>query len=65
MHTEAINTITALVKNKTFDRAGRLRINIGNMHFAQGKHLQAVKQYRMALDQIPNTQQSLRYVMFA
>ena len=60
MYTEATNTITALVKNKTFDRAGRLRVNIGNINFAQGKHLQAVKQYRMALDQIPTTQQFLR-----
>lgn len=60
MYTEATNTITALVKNKTFDRAGRLRVNIGNINFVQGKYLQAVKQYRMALDQIPATQQIIR-----
>ena len=61
MYTEAVQALMVLVKNKTFDRAGRLRINIGNIYFVQGKHLQAVKQFRMALDQIPSEQQELRY----
>ncbi|EDQ86081.1 uncharacterized protein MONBRDRAFT_11191 [Monosiga brevicollis MX1] len=60
MYTESINTLMVLVKNKTFDRAGRLRVNIGNIYFKQGKHLQAVKQYRMSLDQIPSDQQQLK-----
>ncbi|EGD80416.1 hypothetical protein PTSG_11061 [Salpingoeca rosetta] len=60
MYPEAINTLLVLVKNKTFDRAGRLRVNIGNIYFKQQKYLQAVKQYRMALDQIPSVQQEMR-----
>ena len=63
MFPEAINTLLVLVKNKAFDRAGRLRVNIGNIHFKQQKYLQAVKQYRMALDQIPSVEQDLRSVV--
>lgn len=59
-YTEAVNTLLSLIKNKMFDRAGRLRINIGNIYFKQGKYFQAVKQYRMALDQVPAEQQALR-----
>eukprot|EP00730_Choanoeca_flexa_P000004 TRINITY_DN10001_c0_g1_i2.p1 TRINITY_DN10001_c0_g1~~TRINITY_DN10001_c0_g1_i2.p1 ORF type:complete len:846 (+),score=200.15 TRINITY_DN10001_c0_g1_i2:326-2539(+) len=59
-YTEAINTLLSLIKNKMFDRAGRLRINIGTIYFTQGKYFQAVKQYRMALDQVPAEQQGLR-----
>jgi hypothetical protein len=38
----------------------RLRINIGNIYFEQKKYLQAIKMYRMALDQIPNAQLDLK-----
>ena len=61
MATEAIQTYNVLVKNKMFDRAGRVRINIGNIYFEQKKYLQAIKMYRMALDQIPAAQQELKY----
>ena len=60
MATEAIQTYNVLVKNKMFDRAGRVRINIGNIYFEQKKYLQAIKMYRMALDQIPAAQQELK-----
>ena len=43
----------------------RLRINIGNIYFEQKKYLQAIKMYRMALDQIPNAQMDLRCVLLA
>eukprot|EP00055_Hartaetosiga_balthica_P008287 m.30306 g.30306 ORF g.30306 m.30306 type:complete len:844 (-) comp6222_c0_seq1:228-2759(-) len=60
MFPEAIQTLTSLVRSKPFDRAGRLRVNIGNIYFKQKKYLQAVKQYQMALDQISTEQQELR-----
>ena len=41
--------------------AGRLRVNMGNIYFEQKKYPQAIKQYRMALDQVPNTHKDMRY----
>lgn len=41
---------------------GRLRVNMGNIYCEQKKYPQAVKQYRMALDQVPNTHKDMRYV---
>ena len=35
---------------------------MGNIYFEQKKYPQAVKQYRMALDQVPNTHKDMRYV---
>jgi intraflagellar transport protein 88 len=32
---------------------GRFRINMGNVHYEQGKFPSAIKQYRMALDALP------------
>lgn len=57
---DAIATYNAIIKNKTFDKAGRLRVNLGNIYFKQREYFKAVKQYRMALDQIPTTHQALR-----
>lgn len=53
------NTIT---KNKTFQLSGRLKTNIGNIYFQQKQFLKAIKMYRMALDQIPVTNQDLKYL---
>lgn len=39
---------------------GRLRVNMGNIYFEQRKLPQAIKQYRMALDQIPTTHKEMR-----
>lgn len=33
---------------------------MGNIYFKQGHHNQAVKMYRMALDQVPSSQKNLR-----
>ena len=41
---------------------GRLRVNMGNIYFEQKKYPQAVKMYRMALDQIQNVHKDVRYV---
>ena len=60
MYGEAINTYSVIVKNKMFSNAGRLRVNIGNVYFEQRKYSQAIKHYRMALDQIPNSHKEIR-----
>ncbi|KAJ1510065.1 Intraflagellar transport protein 88 [Coelomomyces lativittatus] len=61
MPQEAINTYTAIVKNKTFCHSGRLRVNIGNLYFGMKKFPQAIKMYRMALDQISQANRELRF----
>jgi len=60
MYQEAINSYQVIVRNKMFSNAGRLRLNMGNIYFVQRKYSQAIKQYRMALDQIPNTHKEMR-----
>lgn len=60
MYQEALNTYSVIVKNKTFNQSGRLRVNMGNIYFEQGNYAQAVKMYRMALDQIPTANMSIR-----
>jgi intraflagellar transport protein 88 len=54
----------AIVKNRDYPQAGRLRVNIGNIMFDQKKYPQAIKEYRMALDQIPATSKDLRFKIF-
>ena len=46
-----------MVKNKAFNQSGKLRVNIGNIYVEQKKYSQAIKMYRMALDQISNSKQ--------
>ncbi|KAJ3013902.1 UNVERIFIED_CONTAM: Intraflagellar transport protein 88 [Siphonaria sp. JEL0065] len=60
MYQEALNSYAVIVKNKMFNQSGRLRVNMGNIYFEQQKYSQAVKMYRMALDQIPNTNRDIR-----
>jgi intraflagellar transport protein 88 len=55
MRKEALREYSAIVKNKQYPQAGRLRANMGNIYFEQADYLEAIKCYRMALDQIPNT----------
>jgi len=44
---------------------GRLKVNIGNIYFKQRMFAKAIKNYRMALDQIPNnTHAGMKYVCF-
>lgn len=62
MYDEALNTYSLVVKNKQYPQAGRLRVNMGNIYFEQKKYSSAVKLYRMALDQIPNTGSDMRCV---
>ncbi len=59
-YTEALNIYSQLTKNKVFQLSGRLKTNIGNIYFQQKQYLKAIKMYRMALDQIPLTNQDLK-----
>lgn len=57
MHTEALNTYSLIVKDKNYPNAGRLRVNMGNIYFSQQKYPNAIKMYRMAMDQVsPSTE---------
>lgn len=58
---EAIQSYTPIVKNKQYAHGGRLRVNMGNIYFEQQQFPTAIRMYRMALDQIPNTSKEIRY----
>ncbi|TMW56883.1 hypothetical protein Poli38472_002808 [Pythium oligandrum] len=58
---EAIQSYTPIVKNKQYAHGGRLRVNMGNIYFEQQQYPTAIRMYRMALDQIPNTSKEIRY----
>ena len=60
MYTEALNTYQVITKNRMFNNAGRLRVNMGNIYFKLGQYAKAIKFYRMALDQVANTHKSMR-----
>ncbi|CAF0918215.1 unnamed protein product [Brachionus calyciflorus] len=57
---ESLNIYNILTKNKIFQLTGRLKTNIGNIYYEQKQYLKAIKMYRMALDQIPITNQELK-----
>jgi len=61
MYLEALNAYSLIVKNKQYAQSGRLRVNMGNIYYEQKKFSAAIKMYRMALDQIPNTGREIRY----
>lgn len=60
MYSEALNTYQLIVKNRSFSNAGRLKVNIGNIYYNQSNYPKAIKFYRMALDQLPNTHKDMR-----
>lgn len=55
---EALDIYGAVVRDAEYHMPGRFRANIGNIHFKNARWMDAVKQYRMALDQIPNDRQA-------
>jgi len=61
MYDEALHTYSLIVKNKQYPQSGRLRVNMGNIYYEQKKYTNAIKMYRMALDQIPNTGKEIRF----
>lgn len=40
--------------------SGRLKVNIGNIHFKQGKYHNAIQLYKKGVDQIPKQFKQLR-----
>ena len=54
---EALSILHAIVRNGEFHMAWRMRVNIGHIHFKRKNWAEAVKQYRMTLDQVPNERQ--------
>ncbi|XP_062861815.1 intraflagellar transport protein 88 homolog isoform X2 [Trichomycterus rosablanca] len=60
MNTEALNMYQVIVKNKMFNNAGRLKVNMANIYFKQKNYPMAIKYYRMALDQISNAHTEMR-----
>ncbi|XP_012276571.1 intraflagellar transport protein 88 homolog [Orussus abietinus] len=60
MYTEAIATYQAITRNRMFSNSARLKVNMGNIYVKMGQLSQAIKMYRMALDQAPVAQKDLR-----
>ncbi|XP_054278249.1 intraflagellar transport protein 88 homolog [Macrosteles quadrilineatus] len=60
MYSEAINTYLVITKNRMFHNSNKLKVNIGNIYVKLGQYPKAIKMYRMALDQVPNTHKDLR-----
>jgi intraflagellar transport protein 88 len=46
-----------------FNNSGRLRVNMGNIYFKTGNYAKAIKYYRMAYDQVNNTNKNLKSVL--
>ena len=44
--------LKVITKNRMFNNAGKLKVNMGNIHFKTGQYNKAIKYYRMALDQV-------------
>ncbi|PRP76921.1 intraflagellar transport protein [Planoprotostelium fungivorum] len=61
LYNDALNTYNIIVKNKNFVQAGRMRVNMGNIHYERGNYKDAIKMYRMAMDQIQNTNKEIRF----
>ena len=61
---QALNCFAMIVKNKQYSQASRLRVNMGNVYFDQKKFRPAARMYRMALDQIPDTNKETRKKVF-
>jgi intraflagellar transport protein 88 len=61
MHEESLRAYRFIVQQKAYSMGGRLHVNIGNIYFEQEKYQDAIKHYQMALDQVAQTSQELRY----
>jgi intraflagellar transport protein 88 len=64
MYDEALSTYSFIIKNKQFPQSGRLRVNMGNIYYAQTKYTNAIKMYRMAIDQLSSTAKELTYKIY-
>lgn len=61
MYPEALQQYQRVVKNKQYPQGGRMRTNMGNIYFKQKNYQEAIKFYKMAMDQIPNTAKEIRF----
>ena len=50
--TSSALNLQVITKNRMFNNAGRLKVNMGNIYFKLGQYAKAIKFYRMALDQV-------------
>ena len=57
---EALRLYEGMLKDKAFQHVVRVRVNMGNIYFEKGQHAKAIKQWRMVVDQLPNTSKELR-----
>ena len=53
-------TYKAITQNRNFFNSARLKVNMGNIYVKMGQLSQAIKMYRMALDQTTTSQKFLR-----
>ncbi|CAH1406445.1 unnamed protein product [Nezara viridula] len=60
MSNEALNSYSVIIRNRMFQNSNQLKINMGNIYAKAGQIPKAIKMYRMALDQVPNTFKDLR-----
>ncbi|XP_051938320.1 intraflagellar transport protein 88 homolog isoform X5 [Hippocampus zosterae] len=60
MFPEALSSYQAIIKNKMFTNAGRLKVNMANIWVKQKNYAKAVKLYRMALDHISDDYKEMR-----
>ncbi|KAL3777877.1 hypothetical protein ACHAW5_005679 [Stephanodiscus triporus] len=58
MPDDAIKTYTYLVNQRGNPFTGRLRINMGNVHYRQKQYPSAIRMYKMALDQMRKDEKS-------
>ncbi|QDZ17796.1 intraflagellar transport particle protein 88 [Chloropicon primus] len=61
LYSDALNVYSSLAKNKQFSHSGTVRLKMGNTYFEQGKFPNAIKMYRMSLDQIPTTSKFMKF----
>lgn len=61
MYNDALSQYMLVVKTKAGPGIGRVRVNMGNIYFAQKKFPAAIKMYRMAMDQIANLSTEMRF----
>jgi intraflagellar transport protein 88 len=60
LYQEALNSYMIILKNKQYPQASRLRVNMGNIYFEQGKFPLAIKMYNMALDSTAQTNKEMK-----
>jgi len=63
MYSEALTTYHDIAKNKVLAHGAKVKINMGNIYYKQNNPAKAIKMYRMAMDQLNNTNRDLRLIV--